>query len=355
MTSAWDRIDEDYRNYLERSGYLADDFNSPSFDRAKAFNNFDQFKQRQAATSAAAQLEKPSPLERFKSLLEQGGKKASEPVMRLLVAHYAASIPLVLDAAGAADLYERAALIPQTTTEIALRQQGISVNQPFSSGDPSKALLLHANKSGYAQILKLSDATSTSREVEVMNQIRDGAAENNLVVFEEVEFSEQTNLTVTDRSGSVTGSKARVRSGLLMKHYQGTLSQIKIPLPDEVLLKYGRQLEKALRHMHSCGYCHLDVKPSNIFIFEGSCFLGDYGAARRTGSEVFQVTRSYYPSDFPVEAEPRTDFLLLSKTLLEMHGQIESPVKPMSSNEIRTTIENVQAEPVRSFLRSFFL
>jgi serine/threonine protein kinase len=137
-----------------------------------------------------------------------------------------------------------------------------------------------------------------------------------------------------------------------MKHYQGTLSQIKIPLPDQVLLKYGRQLEKALRHMHSCGYCHLDVKPSNVFIFESSCFLGDYGAARPIGSEVMEVTRSYYPSDFPIEAQTQTDFLLLSKTLLEMYGQIESPVKPMTSEEIREAIENVNINHIRSFLQS---
>eukprot|EP00522_Entomoneis_paludosa_P005251 CAMPEP_0172469254 /NCGR_PEP_ID=MMETSP1065-20121228/63329_1 /TAXON_ID=265537 /ORGANISM="Amphiprora paludosa, Strain CCMP125" /LENGTH=58 /DNA_ID=CAMNT_0013226881 /DNA_START=137 /DNA_END=310 /DNA_ORIENTATION=+ len=47
MTTPWETIDDDYRNYLERSGYTADDFNSPSFDRANALNNFDQFKQQQ--------------------------------------------------------------------------------------------------------------------------------------------------------------------------------------------------------------------------------------------------------------------------------------------------------------------
>ena len=119
-------------------------------------------------------------------------------------------------------------------------------------------------------------------------------------------FSERTNVAATDRSGSV--SKARVKSGLLMKHYQGKLSQIRIPLSDKVLLKYGRQLEKALRHMHSCGYCHLDVKPSNVFISKGSGFLGDYGAARPTGSEVMKVTCSYYPKTFPSRLRHKPTF-----------------------------------------------
>mmetsp|Transcript_21938 Transcript_21938/g.37326 ORF Transcript_21938/g.37326 Transcript_21938/m.37326 type:complete len:274 (-) Transcript_21938:229-1050(-) len=272
--------------------------------------------------------------------------------MRILVTYFAASIPLMVDAADAAELYDRAALLPQTTAQIRLKQNGISVNQLFSGGDPARALLLHANKAGYALILKLSDPKSTDHEAQVMKEIIEHAAENNLVVLEKVDFSEQANVAVTDYSVAV--SKPRVYSGLLMKHYQGTLSQIKIPLEEEVLLKFGLQLEKALRHMHRCGYCHLDVKPSNIFLFEGSCFLGDYGAARRFGDDVTEMTRSYYPSDFPVTAEAQTDFLLLSKTLLEMYGQIESPVKPMTSDEIRTEIENVKTEKVWSFLQSLF-
>ena len=52
MTTAWDRIEEEYRNYLEACGYSPEELNNPSFDRTKAFNNFDEFKQQQQHTQS---------------------------------------------------------------------------------------------------------------------------------------------------------------------------------------------------------------------------------------------------------------------------------------------------------------
>ena len=46
-TTAWDRIDKDFRLYLEKAGYSADEFNERSFERADAFNSFNAFKKNQ--------------------------------------------------------------------------------------------------------------------------------------------------------------------------------------------------------------------------------------------------------------------------------------------------------------------
>ena len=36
----------------------------------------------------------------------------------------------------------------------------------------------------------------------------------------------------------------------------------------------------AVKHIHDCGYIHLDIKPSNFFVtFDGRVKLGDYGLA----------------------------------------------------------------------------
>lgn len=137
-----------------------------------------------------------------------------------------------------------------------------------------------------------------------------------------------------------------------MKHFQTILAQCKIPLEETVLLKYGNQLKRAIQHMHENGYCHLDIKPSNVFLLEGKCYLGDYGAAMPVGQEIMECTRNYYPTDFPHLAEKKTDYLLLAKTLLEMYGEIESPVKPMSTEEILGAIQGVKTEAVRDFLKS---
>jgi serine/threonine protein kinase len=137
-----------------------------------------------------------------------------------------------------------------------------------------------------------------------------------------------------------------------MKHFQTTLAQCKISLPEKVLLNYGRQIEVAIKFLHSAGICHLDIKPSNIFMLEGNCYLGDYGAAKQVGEEIHEISRNYYPKEVPIVAETKTDFLLLAKTLLELFGEIDSPVQPMYTGEILEAVHKVKNDRVRSFLVS---
>jgi serine/threonine protein kinase len=76
-----------------------------------------------------------------------------------------------------------------------------------------------------------------------------------------------------------------------------------------VLLRFGNQLKVAIAHIpHKTSYCHLDIKPANIFLLEHDCFLGDYGAATKIGEPVTELTRTYYPNDLPDRAETKTDF-----------------------------------------------
>ena len=44
MTTPWLRIEEEYRAYLVKSGYSADEFNNSSFNRAETFNAFNAYK-----------------------------------------------------------------------------------------------------------------------------------------------------------------------------------------------------------------------------------------------------------------------------------------------------------------------
>jgi serine/threonine protein kinase len=97
-----------------------------------------------------------------------------------------------------------------------------------------------------------------------------------------------------------------------MKHYQTTLAQCKIPLTADVLLRFGNQLKVAIARMHKTGYCHLDIKPANIFLLERDCFLGDHGAATKIGDRIPELTRSYYPNDLAARAETKADFFPLA-------------------------------------------
>ena len=39
----------------------------------------------------------------------------------------------------------------------------------------------------------------------------------------------------------------------------------------------------AVKHVHDCGYIHLDIKPSNFFVtWDGKVKLGDFGLALNT-------------------------------------------------------------------------
>eukprot|EP00978_Attheya_sp_CCMP212_P035793 scaffold157813_cov67-Attheya_sp.AAC.1 len=118
-----------------------------------------------------------------------------------------------------------------------------------------------------------------------------------------------------------------------MTHYQGTVTQCKIPLTEAVLLDFGQQLLNDVHALHTVGYCHLDIKPSNIFLLDArdgslaDCFLGDYGAAVKIGNDIREKTVNCYPKDGSFVAEPITDMYLLAVTILEKFWSIPTVFK----------------------------
>jgi hypothetical protein len=277
--------------------------------------------------------------------------------MMQLVKNFASSVAIVSEADMAVDLYYNASRIPRSATEIVLKERGISVGHPYHASDSSKAILLHAFRDGHPMILKVSSAKSVEHEADVIrDMIKVGGcdlSEKHLCCIEIIEF-ESASIELTNASGSIDTPLTRVRKGLLMKQYQTSLAQCTIPLTAVVLLRFGNQLKVAIAHMHKTGYCHLDIKPSNIFLFESDCFLGDYGAATKIGEDITEITRTYYPSELPDRAETKTDFLLLAKTLMEMFGAIKSPVAPMSTGEIMEAVGNIEDQSVKDFLLACF-
>ena len=107
-----------------------------------------------------------------------------------------------------------------------------------------------------------------------------------------------------------------------MKHHQGTLAQCKIPLTEEVSLHRGGCLKEAVSAMHTAGHCHLDIEPSNVFLFEKECFLGECGASVRTGELIRERTAKCHPRDGDFKAREATDTCPLAMTLMEMFGTV---------------------------------
>lgn len=360
-TTPWERIsDQAYKSWLINRQVAPDEFNAWTFsDRNEARTQFEQ-QQQPPQPSGSVNYQ-----DRFRGLLSRAGiSTIEEPLMNIVLKHFSSNLLVVNTPDQARNLYYEAALLPRSATQIALKEKGVSVADVFRGSEPSKAVLLHANERGNPRILKITTQKCTEHEMEVWNAAvlanADAGKPRHLVPIRELKF-ESSHLEVGDLSGGSSIPYPIVRSGILMIHYPATLAQQKIPLDDEVLLHFGRQLVSAVRALHKAGYCHLDIKPANIFVLDTSddtamadCFLGDYGAAVKIGEEILERTIRYYPKDGSFVAEPITDMYLLVVTLLEMFGSIPKADHrdQMTMDEIRLAVDAVESEAVCEFLAS---
>eukprot|EP00523_Entomoneis_sp_CCMP467_P014755 CAMPEP_0168785636 /NCGR_PEP_ID=MMETSP0725-20121227/10853_1 /TAXON_ID=265536 /ORGANISM="Amphiprora sp., Strain CCMP467" /LENGTH=357 /DNA_ID=CAMNT_0008835749 /DNA_START=70 /DNA_END=1146 /DNA_ORIENTATION=+ len=354
MTTPWDRIEHEYRAYLTAAGTSGDEFNElATAERVLLLNAFKEYQLQQQQQ----QQQRWTTQAQFRQLLEKCNVTPSESVMAVILKHFASSATLVDSPEQAHALYLEAALLPRSVTRVVLQEQGISVADVFHAPDPSKAVLLHAHEHGVPRILKIATDKSIRHEWDVFSAVTPSSShdeETFLVNVRLLQF-ESAEIELGDYSGGHSNHPP-TRCGLLMKHFQGTLSQCKIPLDAEILLRYGKYLQKALSTLHKAGFCHLDVKPSNIFLFEDACYLGDYGAAVKTGDPIQERTTKYYPTDGDFDAKEETDMYLLAVTLLEMFGTIRraSERSALSKEEIHEKIASVETDEVRLFLTSLF-
>ena len=300
---------------------------------------------------ARKQTDSEDPQTRFRRLAESAAIMVTDVVMKSVVRHFASEMTVVNTASQAAELYKRASRIPRSVTQIALREQNISVGEIFGGSDTAKSIILDAFEDGKPCLLKITDTESIDHEMTVWEAIR-GIDENpqNLVPLRKLGFVSATTVQVGNMSGGYNEIQGDFRAGILMQKFQSTLARCKIPLTEAVLLRYGEQLKTAITTMHERGYCHMDIKPANVFLWEEDCYLGDYGGATKTGEPVREHTMAYYPSDAGGQAKKKTDFMLLTVVLLEMFGAVSSPPSPMTTEAIKSKVASVENENVKAFL-----
>ena len=294
--------------------------------------------------------EQEDPQARFRQLAESAAIMVTEAVMKSIVFHFSSQMAVVNTPDQAADLYKRASRIPRSATEIILREEGISVGNIFGGTDTAKSIILEAFDDGKPCLLKIAEEENIDHEMMVWEAITEssGGKKNYLVPIKKLDFK-RAKVQVGNLSGGYNDT-GNYRTGILMRKYQSTLSRCKIPLTEQVLLRYGEQLKTAISAMHERGYCHMDIKPANIFLWEDDCLLGDYGGATKVGERVREHTMVYYPSDAGSHAKMETDYFLLAVTLLEMFGSVASPPGAMTFKEIKSKVDILENQNVKAFL-----
>lgn len=147
---------------------------------------------------------------------------------------------------------------------------------------------------------------------------------------------------------------------MIMPRLLGTLSEIPTPLSmecSEVLLE---NITSALSFLHTHGYVHMDVKPSNILLTEtGHFVLADLSSVTQTGEYVNSVTtQRYLPRDYPgkhiyntytqtytenagsIKASESVDWWMLALTFASKTGDIFNTIaQEPTKQEIRQMLE----------------
>lgn len=257
--------------------------------------------------------------QRFELLLRDSGIEPAPEVMLEVVRFFAPQLEFARTPQEARYFYDAARSLPRSSTKAAFKANcDLLLDRPFQTGGiPSRSTLLTGfrRSTGSPLVVKLPlDPKDARREADVWKILAPGSLEAFLVPSELVEFGD--GLSVDDIPGNATHH--RISCALLMPMFSCTLHHFPAPLDPPILNKFSECLSKALSHLHLRGFCHLDVKPTNVFIdSRGFCFLGDFGASVEIGAEVRECSRNYFPKDAEYVAKPQTDWLLLAVTLLE--------------------------------------
>jgi eukaryotic-like serine/threonine-protein kinase len=111
-------------------------------------------------------------------------------------------------------------------------------------------------------------------------------------------------------------------------------------------MRVGIYLGSALIHMHSRGFLHLDVKPSNVVIYRGRPVLFDLGTARPCSRPQLHssIGTDFYMSPEQCErgqVSPASDVFAFGVTLFEMlTGQL-----PFPKARSRTSFPQIRVDP----------
>ncbi|EHY59479.1 mitosis inhibitor protein kinase swe1 [Exophiala dermatitidis] len=115
---------------------------------------------------------------------------------------------------------------------------------------------------------------------------------------------------------------------------------LKARLDDFRIWKILLELSMGLKHIHDCGYIHLDLKPANVLItFEGVLKIADFGMATRWPASAGiegEGDREYIgPEVLMGRYDKPADIFALGLIMLETAGNVELPDNGVSWQKLR--------------------
>jgi serine/threonine protein kinase len=236
-----------------------------------------------------------------KSLLQTGGRRSIDDiVLAKMIDAYGAQVAYAVGARQVEVLekyYVKASKIPKTTTMQSFGYSGYIINGP-----------LHGNES-------LIICFDTNAKPNLLKRLYNEEEISRVRKFSDTAFNCEhvTRFTFTQ---SCTGDAV-----MMMPMYPATLHSLDISTrTGSIVGKLITHISVALDALHAIGFCHMDIKPSNIAIdYEGNLVLIDLGSVAQTGeptesTELFLPVEDRGTSGRYVATEKR-DWQMLSLTV----------------------------------------
>jgi len=240
-------------------------------------------------------------------------------------------------------------MVPRTETRArVLRDLNVVIDGDMAVPGASLALFFHAFEDYVPSVLKVpaGGSEAAAREcalwLNVKDDVRHGVF---LTPVRLVPLSGDATHAVHIRPGESETTK--LAAGILMPAYAGTLARVPSPADARYAARIIGRVEPALRFLHSRGWLHGDVKPSNIFLdYGGDHWLGDYGSSVRLtniGRDFTGGTPTFQCGDIAAAREPlRFDLVGLATSVLVMLGLLDITAAPYDGWPLSALIAAVE-------------
>jgi hypothetical protein len=255
--------------------------------------------------------------------------RAERSVVSMMFQRFAARTQLALNTQSPremAAIYHAAKALPSTATVASLKSSGYMVGEPLFEGSEIQHCACTA-KDGPFTLKTISQSE--------FNTISDFV----------------TKLGINQMPPSLLPFELVASNGkyfFISPHLPCTI-QVSCAMVPRCAQRLWQQMREALEFIHSFGFAHMDVKPSNILHDQSGSFrLGDFGSMAPYGNTT-SSTPAFLPLDlrrkWQYAARAETDWWMLAVTLLDRTGLVSAGLDAaLTCADVIQRLENAAAE-----------